>query len=229
MPGVDLERAPPPEEPTPTAVDRAQNTRLDKAFVYSVVALVVSVLGTMVAVADAYFTRDQARTLREQQEIILEQRAASAWPLIQWRPASDYSDPAAVEITFDVTNKGLGPAIIGAVAYRVGEYRIAGTQFVDDTLAHVRKGPPLRTWQNATLDSVVVSPGETIRLLTYRIDRSEDLRADWASVRAYVEWLKGAIRPEFCYCSVYGRCWAFAGAPQPPRSTACEAALSGVR
>lgn len=76
----------------PTAVDRQQNSRLDRAVVFSAVALVVSLVGTVVAMADAYFNRDQARTLREQQEVIPEQRAASAWPLIQWEPSSDYAN-----------------------------------------------------------------------------------------------------------------------------------------
>ena len=130
-------------------------------------------------------------------------------------------------VAVDVSNKGLGPAIVGAVRYEIGDREAAGTYAIDDALREVWPELELYTWQNGTLDSTVVSPGETTRILTLVLPRAGRNDSLPRSLNEYVEDVENLIRPDFCYCSVYGRRWAFRGRPQPPRSAACEAAFAG--
>ena len=93
-------------------------------------------------------------------------------------------------VAVDVSNKGLGPAIVGAVRYEIGDREAAGTYAIDDALREVWPELELYTRQNGTLDSTVVSPGETTRILTLVLPRAGRNDSLPRSLNEYVELAK---------------------------------------
>ncbi len=196
-------------EETPPA-SNSPRRRIDRALALSIVAIAISLVGTGVAAFEAYLTR-------QQQELLIEQRAASAWPYIEAIPYTNFGADD-ITIRYILTNKGIGPAIIGDARYLVGGIETE-SYFLDDVVAERMPGLDIDLSSNQQVDSSVMAPGEQIvvaELITRRFPGTDD------TVRA----IRDQLRIEFCYCSVYGRCWRFDGSRQPRRSQTCEARIT---
>lgn len=66
--------APEPEE-TPGSQNIKLSRRVDRSLLISLVAVAISLIGTLVSVYEA-------RVLRDQQDLQVEQKSASAWPFV---------------------------------------------------------------------------------------------------------------------------------------------------
>ena len=192
-------------DPTPTEAS-PRSGRIDRALILSVVAIVISLAGTGVAAYEANLTR-------RQQDIVLEQRAASAWPHIEALPRTDWGDDTTH--TYTLVNKGLGPAILGDVRYLLDTIETESFAY-DGAIAAAANGFRVNVTSNQQVDSAVLAPGERVTVVELYVNRRGAAEDTFRAVR-------DAMRLDFCYCSVYGRCWRFDGSRQPRRSPECEA------
>jgi hypothetical protein len=167
--------------------------RLD--FFIAVAALGVSVLSTL--------------TLIYQTHVIGQQYASTIWPYL--------SIVATYELhgaSFEVSNEGLGPALIDSAQLEVDGKPVAGWTGYVSALA---KEPSIRTAilsaRKAALAGHMpaeprmrfssIGPGSTIR----PGDSSELIKMDFPDYVPLQAILAHRMTIDFCYCSLNGNCW----------------------
>ena len=188
----------PPPAPVP---------RFGRSDLIAVIALTISVLGTVAALW-------QNSILSEQLELSNEQKGAAAWPALDVTHQFSYLDTEEVwRYTFGVENEGVGPGLLAEVSL---QYR--GRDFDSEeagrTIAAGRPGYLQSGTQ--TIEKDVVAAGEVIDVFTVYMPGDTSLAAI-DSLRALTE----AIEVSMCYCSVYGDCWEYVKDDWPRPVPAC--------
>ncbi len=194
--------------------DRKINRRIDRSLVVALVAVAISLIGTLVSIYEA-------RVLREQQDLLAEQKSASAWPYLQAGPNTNYTGDSVATIAYEVENKGIGPAILGDFKYLFNgqEYNLndihAGVSEEVDSFLIVGR------IQNSAIDSTVILPGETITVFTLRVLPKFNRDHIWIASE-----IADRLSVEGCYCSVYGDCWFRGSALAPQKRSDCASYIS---
>lgn len=179
-------------------------------------ALLVSLVGTYVALREA-------NILERQQELIEEQKAASVWPMLKTSYLLSYDREGAV-LQIGLENKGVGPAIIGATAFTLFGDTVE-LSAIAARLGERPGGEGARAELSSDPDEGVLSAGEQTTVLRVRFPGSEVQAVPLGE-------FADALQLHYCYCSVYGTCWRVDGAadasgwPQPTGD--CAAARVAV-
>ena len=122
------------------------------------------------------------------------QQHVSVWPYIEWLPSWGHDG-----LYLDVTNKGIGPAIVKDVTIRLDnvEYESFKSLFesIEDSVG-IEFG-------YSTVRNRVIAPNENIRAF---IINDQEI-GDWVKEK----FSKSNFEYEICYCSVYGDCWTSMG------------------
>ena len=145
----------------------------------------------IVSGAVAYFAFEQAEATKKMQ-------IGSVWPNITY-DTGNLGDAGEPQISFNVSNRGVGPA------------RIGGMQLSLDDKAHnsiqsllreccIDEGERLQLVMTA-VNGEVIQPGDEFAFVT--IDPNGVSPDNYAAI----EEVRMRIRTQICYCSVFDDCW----------------------
>ena len=148
----------------------------------AIIASLVGFLALLVAGYTAYVERYTAN-------IQLKQVQAQVWP---WLEAGNNDNESSIELT----NKGVGPAIV-----RSAQIFVDGKPQLD--WQHVLKALDAvpHQYSQSTLDLNVLAPGEKVSVVRFT-DKDEYARFRAAAV-AHLTLIN------ICYCSTLGDCWQY--------------------
>ena len=194
---------PPATSPSPFALDRSD--------VIALIALVISLLGTVLAYRET-------RILNEQQQLAMEQKAASVWPYVEVEKTFDYTTDSTLEFRFAIQNPGVGPALISKM-----DLVYEGQRVRADSLAllinHNHPEANAKQLSSRTFSEGIFSAGTTLPLAVIGF-----------AVRGQTfEEMAGHVSDlalDCCYCSVYGTCWRYSEEDWALPSTECSVPLS---
>ena len=130
-------------------------------------ALFIGLITAIISVYSAYVDRAYAK--------------ASVWPKVEI--SRSHSEKA---FSYNVTNKGTGPAIIQYAQITAG----------DKYLKRWSELPEFTFISQSHINNITLPSGQTINPLVYSGEQVADILA-----------LDGSISIELCYCSIYGDCW----------------------
>lgn len=212
-----------PEVPLDSAPENklSLRQRVDRSLLISLVAVAISLIGTVVSVYEA-------GVLSDQQKLQAEQKSASAWPYVAIdRDVSSVSDSIAT-LKFTAVNLGVGPAILGDVNYLYRgqgyeSYNIDNAIREDLTDLNQKDGKNFQVYstQNWQIDSLVLPPEKDVSIVTLRIVGGKDyVSMDVANSIA------NQVSIQFCYCSVYGDCWYRGKSIAPEKNPDCSSYIN---
>ena len=171
-------------------------------------SIIIALVAVLISSASAFISLYEARMMKKQQQIILEQKEASVWPYIQiYRfqnfEIDDTKGNEKDKVTYDITikNKGIGPAIIGDAIFLLDGDTISSGD-IPFTLDEKHEDYKISYVGNAGLSNSVLAPNEEYSVLSFRID---SVYHRIGKVNDFLTELDIDIR--FCYCSVYDKCW----------------------
>ncbi|MFT5016276.1 MAG: hypothetical protein ACI9G6_001045 [Limisphaerales bacterium] len=179
------------------------------SFWMALLAIVISLIGTGVSMMEAGI-------LRNQQKLMVEEKAASVWPYVVSSTSVVRTDKG-IEVEVVLTNKGVGPALLSPVTFSA-----AGKQgSVAQLLPIISKNHPglvLLAMFTKGSSKEVLAAGEEIIVSTILIIDSaketlpgttEDTAIGSINMNLLNKTTKiiDAITFDFCYCSIYGDCW----------------------
>ena len=179
-------------------------------------SVIIALIAVSISLFSTYISLQESRIMRDQQLILAEQQESSVWPYLENRQINNFNSDTSVTISYKVTNKGVGPAIIDSVSYLYKEQSIKGWGLG----AALREDfPNLKIYQlgNYILDGMVLAPGEVHTVATEKIVKP---RGDTTQLSRLVNNLD--FRLEYCYCSVYGKCWRVFSKTETKPSEDCE-------
>lgn len=180
------------QSPSPQPPRRLFTGRALELFI-AVGVLVISVISLFVAFSS---NRTQERML-----------AASVWPSLQFG-TSNVGEDGVEQLTFDLLNRGVGPARL-----RWSEISVGGepVQSLREFLGVCCKLDKLDAAVSSGLKERVLGAGEWMRIV--RIPREGLPEGVWEALDAK----RNSVRYRACYCSVLDDCWVLdsdQGAPQ---------------
>jgi len=177
--------------------DQPTQARLDRLLKYlpalAVGHMLITVPTFVISLALAYATFVQANATRKIQQ-------SETWPYVSYG-TSNVSPERTEEITFVLSNDGVGPARLKALEFRYDGQPMANPRtFLQRCCGDSRQDPI--SFASAPVDGVL-RPGESTQFI--RLPKQPDNAAIWD--RLEVERWKVAIRT--CYCSIFDDCWVF--------------------
>ncbi len=149
-----------------------------------VVATFVGVCALCVSAYTAHVQRQQVR--------------AMVWPILEYQ---SNNEPV---ISLTLANKGVGPAIIRRVKVKIDG------QPVSDWYGALQKllGPGKHYYSSSTMNSRVLSPGETISILVpYGSDSRPLTPASSDPLGPQADKARNRVAVEICFSSTLGECW----------------------
>lgn len=161
------------------------------------VGLIAVLIAAAAAVAAIYQTRLMAR-----------QQAISVWPYAQmWAGIAIGENRTGVDeapFSFNIANKGVGPAIIETVSVRRNGKDIRGIPALLYMLAD--ENDVSRSDLHGKIAEASLDPGEVVQAGEVRwiVRAYEDRIARLAAIEVYQ---KQTVEVELCYCSLYEDCW----------------------
>lgn len=176
----------------------------------ALLAILISLVGTGVSIFES-------RLLREQQDLMIEEKAASVWPYVRLNMTSNQS-PQAYTIGATFVNKGVGPALVGNLQLLFDGERIPGSELFTKMKSAYPDLSLGASSLNLSEDRMVVSPGEekVLYSLTYVTDTTQSTVLLDMMLR---------ISVEACYCSIYGDCWSIGDNEMLATAKDCSARL----
>jgi len=153
--------------------------------------------------------------MRRQQEILAEQQEASIWPYLDCTSSHTYINKDTVIYSCRVLNKGIGPAIIDSVTYRLNGKSINGWSLAS-ALSEEYPFATIHAVSNQTLDYKVLAPNDEQEVIKVKIYTKEGDEHTASQILDDFDY-----HLEFCYCSVYGKCWKVMDFDKIEPSTDC--------
>lgn len=160
------------------------------------IGLVAVVVATSAALAAIFQTQLMAR-----------HQAVSVWPYLQMFVGVAAEDQQTGEIkafSFNIANKGVGPAIIETIELRYQGEAVAGWRAIFQTVAeenNLNLDEVQRSISEANLDPGEVSQAGEIQSII------ESDHNDLAALLAREIYVNRSIEVDVCYCSLYKECW----------------------
>ena len=171
--------------------------RFGNGSLLSIIAIVISLSALGVSVFEVTSLKDQQK--------------ASVWPYLEI--SSRYSGEG-FEVT--LTNKGIGPALLGDVVLTQDGKDIASTDELDALIIETigaERAFSYDTYRARNASSSVLAPGEQVVLFG----------VPWtADTRAFIEIVGQGTSANGCYCSVYDDCWTVSGGNLPEPTRECR-------
>lgn len=186
-----------------------QKVRLDPSILIALFAVLISTVS-------AFISLKESNIMRKQQEILAEQQEASIWPYLDCTTSMTYVDDGMTsKYSFKVLNKGIGPAIIDSVTYRLNGKSINGWSLASE-LSELYPEAVISALSNQTLDYKVLAPNDEQNVITIKIVTEKDAEITSSQIMNSFDF-----HLEFCYCSVYGKCWKVKNIDQIESSKEC--------
>lgn len=176
------------------------------SFWMALFAIFVSLIGTGISVIEAGILRDQ-------QELMIEEKAAAVWPFVAGQTQVSESK-AGIEIVFTLTNKGVGPAIINGITFSAGEVSGSIRKAIKNIELPGADFTIVPTLSKEDSEDVLAA-GETIEV--YKLLLVEKSPTPKPVEAGYTDWQLNRMQKasllltqldyNYCYCSIYGDCW----------------------
>jgi len=173
------------------------DTLMGRGSILSLVAIVISLSALGVSVFEVTSIKDQQK--------------ASVWPYLEL--SQSYSGQG-FEVT--VSNKGIGPALLGDVGFLHNGQRLRDSDQLDALIEQTvgaERAFSYDTYRVRDVSNDVLAPGEEVVL--FGVPWTPD-------TRAFIEGVGGSISAAGCYCSVYDECWDVSMGNLPERTKACR-------
>lgn len=171
--------------------------RFGNGGILSIIAIVISLSALGVSVFEVTSLKDQQK--------------ASVWPYLE--VSSSYSGEG-FEVT--VTNKGIGPALLGDVVLTHEGENITSTDELDALIVEsigAERAFSYDTYRARNASNSVLAPGEEVVLFG----------VPWTTdTRAFIEVVGQSTTANGCYCSVYDDCWTVGGGNLPEPTRECR-------
>ncbi|MEM1214532.1 MAG: hypothetical protein AAGJ82_02520 [Bacteroidota bacterium] len=179
---------------------------LDRSDYIAIIALIVSLVGTVVAVRETSF-------LQQPKEMLADQQSAGVLPYVDVSVEYGYLHDPTLTYTLQVDNQGVGPAMVTDFQFYYDQRPLR-----IDTFAQLfnSEGTDLSGSVYTTNDfkEGIIPAGEGEILLRLQFD----LSTSFDRIKSFTEKLK----LDFCYCNVYQECWRYAPDGWNPRAADCE-------
>ena len=174
-------------EPTPTT-----NPPLDRSDYIALIALAVSLVGTLIGIRET-------NILREQQQLAAAQQSATVLPYVATENELNYLNDSTVLYTLQLTNEGVGPAIIADLRLQFDDRDVLVDSLMRRIKADPTAGPNVSMAYLNSSTGGFIPAGATERLFALELAGSPTISA----IRSFAERFDLHV----CYCSVYNECW----------------------
>ena len=169
--------------------------KIDRSDLIALIALLISVVGTVISVSEA-------RLMNRQLDLMDAQKSATVWPYADVRRSADYgTDPAT--ITLEIVNHGIGPALVDSVRLRYRDKTTSALEVIEP-LAAAYPAFTVVPYRSSSEGSLILPAGEGAVLLqlAFRAKVDDGAKPDLAAVM-------DDLVLDFTFCDVYGTCWRY--------------------
>ena len=178
--------------------------------------LIIALFAVLISFFSVILGYKETSILEEQQNLLFEQQGASAWPFLDNSTNFELNDNTAI-FKYDVTNKGVGPAIVNDVTYTYKSMEIKNWGLALE-LEKAYPNLSIVQLQNANLNRRVLAPGDYFNVVTIRITATENFKGNLIDILVRIS---EEYKLTYCYCSVYGECWQVNGLNNLTKSSDC--------
>ena len=176
----------------------------------ALLAILISLVGTGVSIFES-------KLLREQQTIMVEEKAASVWPYVELKINSTVH-VLGYTIGARVVNKGIGPALLGDVILVYDGEQIPLGQ-ISKVILDKHSGLEMSKMNLGKSEMLgVLSPDEEVDVFSVTFAVNDTNLDEVLSIADYLEL-------SLCYCSIYGDCWEVGMEGKPKKIDECSARL----
>lgn len=176
------------------------------------IGLVAVIVATCAALAAIFQTQLMAR-----------HQAVSVWPYLQMFAGFASGDQQTDEIkpfSFNITNKGVGPAIVESINLRRKGEPMSNWRVVFDAVAAEHGLDPTAVQRG--ISEANMDPGEVVQAGEIRTV-IESGNSDLAALLAREIYVDQTIEVDVCYCSLYKECWRLVfPSSRPETQKACQ-------
>jgi len=188
-------------------------------------SILIAMIAVLISTLSAYISFKESKILMQQQKIALSQQETSAWPYLQNVIANNFRGDTVVIVNYSVENKGIGPAIINDVTYKFDNKEISNWSLGRELVEKYDSLFKIRQLQNAALNQIVLAPGETHNVITVELCKKRNSNLN---LQAFANEIGELYVLEYCYCSVYGKCWKVNRYDDIKQSDQCKP-MEGIR
>lgn len=193
----------PETNPEPHHKSTPAPRRRDATFYLAVLAIAISLVGTIVSVNDNRILRDQQRIMQEDHQIMQDEKDASVWPYLKISRKITQEDSFLL-MDVVVENKGVGPALF-RVRHSVDGGEKQSMLSMQALMGQITDDFEVAGLTSAQIDRNVLRANENITAvgLKVKFDGNDPL----AALAAIQSLTKIPLSSTVEYCSIYGRCW----------------------
>ena len=171
----------------------------DRAFRFD---LFIAVCALLISAIAAFASLMQTRALQDQY-------AAAIWPYL-----SVDSTESSHGVTVDLTNDGLGPALVRSAQLHFDGRLVSGWgdavgMLTRDPAFHGAKRGVVSSQMSSLDASTTIRPGEALRLVSVTLSKNTPIKT----------LLRHEIALDVCYCSLNDRCWTLHSTPSRANPT----------
>ena len=165
-----------------------ENLSTKKIFKQLKPELLLAIIAVLISISTMFVYLYQSSLMKTQQKM-------SVWPHLTFGPSWDHD-----HLALNLTNKGIGPAIIKKVKIVINDVQIDG---IHELMKHIPDSLKSEFTYSSLWPGQVVMAGEVIQF--FKNTNPETIK--------YLLGLmeNGNIKIEICYCSVYDDCWLSTG------------------
>lgn len=182
------------------------------------ISIIIAFIAVLISTITAYISFQESKIMLAQQKILSSQQEASVWPFLENRGYNTFSGDTMVTFKYIVKNKGVGPAILGEVKYIFDDKEFEQHLFYEQLHDKYKGKIKISQLQNSSLNKVVLAPGDAHTVITEQLTSTHDS----VDISAIINEINELYRLEYCYCSVYGKCWLVSAWDKVEPSTECE-------
>ena len=191
-------------------VKLTRNKKIDTPLIIALFAVLISFLSVLLGYKETSI-------LEEQQNLLFQQQGASVWPFLDNSPVFEIGDSTAI-FKYNVSNKGVGPAIIDDVIYTYKNKEIT-TWGLGLELKKEYPNLSIEQTRNANLSRQVLAPGEFTNVVTISLTVKGNIEGSLIDILIKIS---EEYKLTYCYCSVYGECWKVEGKDNLTKSSDCK-------
>ena len=191
-------------------VKLAKYKKIDTSLIIALFAVLISFLSVLLGYKETSI-------LEAQQNLLFQQQGASVWPFLENTPVFEIGGSTAI-FKYNVTNKGVGPAIIDNVIYTYKNIEIANWGLGIE-LEKEYPNLSIKQPRNANLSKQVLAPGDSTNVVTINATVKENIEDSLIDILIKIS---EEYKLNYCYCSVYGECWKVEGKDNLTKSSDCK-------
>ncbi|MEM8528723.1 MAG: hypothetical protein AAGG68_29075 [Bacteroidota bacterium] len=188
----------------------SKSPNFDRSDLIAILALFISVLGTIVAFRETSI-------LSKEQEMNQRNQAASVWPYLDTSYSYDYRD-SLYTTTMILENKGVGPALLNK-AELVSQTDTFTFGQAANYLNALTGTTAFFQLQSTDIGSGIISAGDRVQLL--KITGKTD-QISFPEFQAAFNQFQLSL----CYCSVYQQCWRYNAGTWASVTEDCEVGVA---